>query len=119
MSDYTTIGGIVQFDPRTRQAGDKQVRDVVIRDMSSKKNFSVTIWPEKGAIPVNKGDFLVVDGKYSASVGQNKAGEQVTYHNISATAIVRVAGDPAPSSMQADTSVPAAAAVTGGDEFPF
>ena len=30
MSDYITIAGIVQFDPRTRTAGDKQVRDVLI-----------------------------------------------------------------------------------------
>jgi hypothetical protein len=116
MSDYTTIGGIVQFDPRTRQAGDKQVRDVVIRDMSSKKNFSVTLWPEKSNIPINKGDFLVVDGKLSQSVGQNKAGEQVTYNNISATAVVRVAGDTTMAAPQSE-SVPVAAA--SGDNFPF
>ena len=116
MSEYVTIAGIVQFDPRTRQAGGKEVRDVVIRAIGSNKNFSVTIWPEKAGVPVNKGDFLVCDGKYSQSVGQNKDGEQVTYHNLSATTIVRVAGDtpaaPAPV---------AAAAVAGdaGDDFPF
>lgn len=115
MSDYVTIAGIVQFDPRTRQAGGKEVRDVVIRAIGSNKNFSVTIWPEKSGIPVNKGDFLVCDGKYSQSVGQNKAGEQVTYHNLSATTIVRVAGDDTPSSA---TPV-AAGAVATGDDFPF
>lgn len=116
MSEYTTIGGIVQFDPRTRQAGDKQVRDIVIRDMASKKNFSVTLWPEKANIPVNKGDFLVVDGKVSQSVGQNKAGEQVTYNNLSATAVVRVPGD---STMGAQEQSVAAATTSAGDNFPF
>ena len=116
MSDYTTIGGIVQFDPRTRQAGDKQVRDVVVRDMATKKNYSVTLWPEKNNIPINKGDFLVVEGKLSQSVGQNKAGEQVTYNNLSATAVVRVAGDADMSSTKADNTV---AATPTGDDFPF
>ena len=115
MSEYTTIGGIVQFEPRTRQAGDKQVRDVVIRDMSTKKNFSVTLWPEKANVPINKGDFLVVDGKYSSSVGQNKSGEQVTYHNISATAVVRVPGDAEAAASAATPSAPSVA----GDDFPF
>lgn len=117
MSDYITIAGIVQFDPRTRQAGDKQVRDVVIRAIGSNKNFSVTIWPEKAGVPVNKGDFLVCDGKYSQSVGQNKAGEQVTYNNLSATTIIRIAGDEADAASM-PTATPVAAATTS-DDFPF
>ena len=109
MSEYITIAGIVQFDPRTRQAGDKQVRDVLIRAIGSNKNFSVTVWPEKAGIPINKGDFLVCDGKYSSSSGQNKAGEQVTYHNLSANTIIRIACEDAalsskPSSVTASTA---------------
>lgn len=115
MSEYITIAGIVQFDPRTRQAGDKEVRDVVIRAIGSNKNFSITIWPEKSGIPVNKGDFLIADGKYSSSVGQNKAGEQVTYHNLSATTIIRLPGEDA-TPMQA---TPKATANIAGDDFPF
>jgi hypothetical protein len=115
MSEYITIAGIVQFDPRTRQAGDKQVRDVVIRAIGSNKNFSVTLWPEKANIPISKGDFLVCDGKHSQSVGQNKAGEQVTYNNLSATTVIRIAGD---STQAAATATPSAATSTG-DDFPF
>jgi len=115
MSDYITVAGIVQFDPRTRQAGDKEVRDVVIRAIGSNKNFSITVWPEKSGILINKGDFLVADGKYSSSVGQNKAGEQVTYHNLSATTIIRLPGeDAAPVA-----SAPKQAAAVTGDDFPF
>ena len=113
MSEYVTIAGIVQFDPRVRQAGDKEVRDVLVRAIGSNKNFSVTVWPEKAGIPINKGDFLVADGKYTSSVRQNKQGEQVTYHNLSATTIIRLAGE-------AGTAAPAAApTATTGDDFPF
>lgn len=114
MSEYITIAGIVQFDPRTRKAGDKDVRDVLIRAIGDNKNYSITIWPEKANIPINKGDFLVADGKYSSSVGQNKNGEQVTYHNLSANTIFRLGGSddmPTPSKV--------VEAVVSGDDFPF
>jgi hypothetical protein len=65
---------------------------------------------------VNKGDFLVCDGKYSQSVGQNKDGEQVTYHNLSATTIVRVAGDTTTAAAPAKQAVATEAV---GDDFPF
>jgi hypothetical protein len=115
MSEYVTIAGIVQFDPRQRQAGDKQVRDVVIRAIGSNKNFSVTLWPEKANIPISKGDFLVCDGKHSQSVGQNKDGEQVTYNNLSATTVIRIAGEGAAPSAPVTAAAPAAT----GDDFPF
>lgn len=115
MSEYITVAGIVQFDPRNRQAGDKQVRDIVIRAIGSNKNFSITLWPEKANIPISKGDFIVADGKHSQSVGQNKAGEQVTYHNLSATTVIRIAGEGAAPA----AAVPAAAATSTSDDFPF
>jgi hypothetical protein len=114
MSEYITVAGIVQFDPRQRQAGDKQVRDVVIRAIGSNKNFSITLWPEKANIPIAKGDFLVCDGKHSQSVGQNKAGEQVTYNNLSATTVIRLAGDTS-EAVAPSASAPAST----GDDFPF
>lgn len=115
MSEYITVAGIVQFDPRNRQAGDKQVRDIVIRAIGSNKNFSITLWPEKANIPISKGDFIVADGKHSQSVGQNKAGEQVTYHNLSATTVIRIAGEGAAPA----AAVPVAAAASTSDDFPF
>ena len=114
MSEYITVAGLVQFDPRTRQAGDKTVRDVVIRAIGSNQNFSITVWPEKADIVINKGDFLVVDGKHTQSAGQNKEGAQVTYNNMSAGTLLRFAGtgrSAAPKAVEA----PAAT----GDAFPF
>ena len=115
MSEYITVAGLVQFDPRTRQAGDKTVRDVVIRAIGSNKNFSITVWPEKAGVAINKGDFLVVDGKHSQSVGQNKDGEQVTYNNMSATTLFRLAGQGTTEAAPTATAAPAAT----GDDFPF
>jgi len=114
MSEYITIAGIVQFDPRTRQAGGKEVRDVLVRAIGSNKNFSVTVWPENGHVDINKGDFLVADGKYSSSTGQNKSGEAVTYHNLSATTVIRLAGDGGSAPAK-----PVAVAAATGDDFPF
>lgn len=115
MSDYITVAGIVQFDPRTRQAGDKQVRDVAIRSIADQKMYNVTLWPEKSTIGVAKGDFVVADGKYSASAGQNKAGEQVTWHNLSANTFHNLVSGAA--AMVEAPKAPAAAST--GDDFPF
>ena len=115
MSEYITVAGLVQFDPRTRQAGDKTVRDVVIRAIGSNQNFSVTVWPEKADVVINKGDFLVVDGKHTQSAGQNKEGAQVTYNNMSASTLLRFAGDGGSTSAPKAVAAPAAT----GDDFPF
>lgn len=115
MSEYTTVAGLVQFDPRNRTAGDKNVRDVLIRNIGDGKNYSITLWPEKDNIIIAKGDFIVVDGKHSQTVGQNKDGEQVTYNNMSATTLIRLAGDASASNAPAKAAQPAA----NGDNFPF
>lgn len=116
MSEYMTIAGIVQFPPRERQAGGKPVRDVLIRAIGDNKNYSITVWPENGNIPINKGDFLVADGKYSSSVGQNKEGAQVTYHNLSSNTLFRLEGS-GDGSAAPKAAAPVAAAT--GDDFPF
>jgi hypothetical protein len=116
MSEYITVAGLVQFDPRTRQAGDKTVRDVVIRAIGSNQNFSITVWPEKADVTINKGDFIVVDGKHTQSVGQNKEGASVTYNNMSAGTLFRFANENSPAA--ASAAAVAAPAATG-DNFPF
>lgn len=114
MSNYITVAGIVQFDPRNRKAGDKDVRDVAIRSIADQKMYNVTLWPEKENVKVAKGDFIVADGKYTSAVGQNKDGEQVTWHNISANTFHNLASGvtSAPAPIQ---SAPAST----GDNFPF
>lgn len=117
MSEYITVAGIVQFDPRNRKAGDKDVRDVAIRSIANNKMLSITLWPELQGLAVNKGDFVVADGKYSQSMGQNKDGEQTTYHNLSAKTFHNITGGGTAGTPTAATKE--AESPNTGDDFPF
>lgn len=97
MDEYITVAGVVQFDPRDRTAGGKQVRDVAVRSIANHKMVSITVWPDNAGIPIAKGDFVVADGKFSQSQGQNKKGEQQTYYNLSATTFMNLTPGKAPS----------------------
>lgn len=115
MSEYITVAGIVQFDPRTRQAAGKEVRDVAIRSIANNKMINITVWPEM-TVSINKGDFVVADGKYSQSMGQNKNGEQQTYHNLSASTFHNITGGSAGVMVGAAKE---AASSDTTDDFPF
>jgi hypothetical protein len=115
MDEYITVAGIVQFPPRERKAGGKDVRDVAIRSIANNKMINITLWPEKANITVNKGDFVVADGKYTQSMGQNKNGEQQTYHNLSAITFHNLASLGDVGTVKADPKESASSA----DDFPF
>jgi hypothetical protein len=117
MDEYITVAGIVQFDPRSRNAGGKDVRDVAIRSLANHKMISITVWPENNNVPVKKGDFIVADGKFSQSQGQNKNGEQQTYYNLSAITFLNFSNN-APQPTQNNVVVGAASSDTA-DDFPF
>jgi hypothetical protein len=102
-NEYRCFAGLVQFDPRTRTVGDRTVRDIRIRSIGTNKAISVTVWPSHAHIPINKGDFIVADGAYEERPGQDKNGAQTTYHNLSASYLVRIAADGVASS---ETSAP-------------
>lgn len=46
-----------------------------------------TIWPSHAHVAVEKGDVVVLEGKFSRNQGTNQAGEPVTYNNLSVSAI--------------------------------
>ena len=119
MDEYITVAGIIQFDPRTRKANGKDVRDIAVRAIGNNKIVNITVWPEHDYLPLNKGDFIVADGKFTTSPGQNKAGEQQTYYNLSAKVIHRLGLDGATSAPTASAPKEAAAAPTSVDDFPF
>jgi hypothetical protein len=89
MSDYRTLYGVVQFDPNEREVNGKKVLSVTIRSAGVKEQsqlVSCTFWPShKAFFDVEKGDALVVEGKYSTKPGTDK-----TYHNLSVTGIARL-----------------------------
>lgn len=121
MSEYITVAGIIQFDPRERTAGGKDIRDVAVRSIGNNKLVNITVWPENEDVTLNKGDFIVADGKFTQSMGQNRNGEQQTYYNLSATVIHNLTGGaPAPASAKKTTKkAEAVAESSSSDEFPF
>lgn len=120
-NEYICVAGMVQFDPRERVAAGKNVRDVLVRVANGgNKEISVTVWDDFSHVPIKRGDYLVADGSYSQNAGQNKAGEAVTYHNLSASMLVVIPGSEKGGS--APTKAKAAAApaeISGGDDLPF
>lgn len=93
MDEYITVAGLIQFDPKPREAAGKHVRDIAVRAIGNNKIVNITVWPSHDNVTLNKGDFVVVDGKFSTSTKQNKQGEQQTYYNVSASTLIRFSGD--------------------------
>lgn len=84
ITTYNTIAGFVQFDPNERKTNTgTEVRDVVIQAIGSGgKNVKITIWPEFSHVALEKGSFLVANGKYTEDVVDG-----TTYRNLSATVL--------------------------------
>lgn len=117
MDEYITVAGIIQFEPRTRTAGGKEVRDVAVKALGNNKLVNITVWPEK-TTPLNKGDFIVADGKFTTSTRQNKDGEQQTYYNLSANTLINFGGE---TGVSAPSSAPTSKKQDepSTDDFPF
>ena len=120
MDEYITVAGLIQFDPRNREAAGKPVRDIAIKAIGNNKIVNITVWPDHDNIILNKGDFVIADGKFTQRPGQNKQGEQQTYYNLSASTLIRIGPDntstsaPATKEKQEDTTTSVST-----DDFPF
>src|SRR4051794_30375099 len=91
-SDYRTVIGIVQFDPREGEAAGKPVRNIVVNAAGFKEQavrVSATIWPSHKDFAVKKNDVLVLEGKSSKANG-DKDGEPIVYHNLSVARIAKI-----------------------------
>jgi len=117
-TEYVTVAGLIQFDPRDRTANNTPVRDIAIRAIGSNKIINVTVWPENAHIPLAKGDFVVADGKFTVRSYQAASGEQKTGYNVSANTLIKLSGSTTTNTPQ---TAPAAKAdtATSVDDFPF
>lgn len=86
-NEYKTVAGIIQFEPETREVNGKAVKQFTVRNIAGNVNVRVTIWPELAAPALEKGDGVMVDGKYTTTSSQDGSRE---FHNISATTIVKL-----------------------------
>jgi hypothetical protein len=90
-SQFRTIAGVVQFEPRDGNAGGKEVRNITVRATGVKEQalkVGATLWPSHAHVAVDKGDFVVIEGKFTRNKGTNKDGEEVVYNNMSVTNIL-------------------------------
>jgi hypothetical protein len=93
LSDYRTIVGIVQFPPREGEAAGKTVRNIRVNNAGfgpTAVPVSATLWPSHASFDVEENDIVVLEGKYTKSNGKDKAGDPVTYHNISVARIGKI-----------------------------
>lgn len=90
---YRTILGIVQFDPKDAEAAGKPIRSITIRATGFKEQsvrVFATLWPSHAHVKIEKGDVVIVEGKYTQGKGE-KDGAPVTYHNLSVNRIAVLA----------------------------
>jgi len=85
---WRTLFGVVQFDPTERDVNGKTVLSVTIRTAGLKDQsvqVSCTLWPSHAHLfdSVEKGQAVVVEGKFSANKGTDKEGDPKTYLNLS------------------------------------
>lgn len=92
--EFATAVGFVQFDVKTREANNQEVRDVVIKTPGKGQYIRITVWPEFDDVDIEKGDFIAVDGVFTSSVYQDKEGAKRTSLQISARTLF--VGNPAP-----------------------
>lgn len=119
---FRTVSGVVQFDPREGKAGDKDVRNITVRTAGFKDNsmkVGATLWPSHEHVAVEKGDFVVLEGKFSRNQGTNKDGEAVTYNNMSVTGILNLGALDTGSDEDRPSRSRAADEPEADDDIPF
>ena len=88
---YRSFTGFVKFDPREGEAGGKDIRSFVIRNVGVKDqaiDVRATLWPSHEHVELEQGDFVGVEGKFSVNKTKDKDGDPITYFNLSVSNII-------------------------------
>lgn len=81
--EYRTVAGFVQFDPETAEVNNQELRRLVVQATGSEgSNVTVSLWPEWADVEVNKGDFIVANGKFEAREGKDKVFLNLTAYRL-------------------------------------
>lgn len=113
--------GVIQFDPREGQAGGKDVRNITVRTAGVKEQslkVGATLWPSHAHIEVGRGDFVVLEGKFSRNEGTNQDGVKVVYNNLSVTNILNLGTLDAGQEVET-VNTDASADEVADDDIPF
>lgn len=85
---YVSVVGFVQFDVQEREANGQDVREISIKPQGEPtKLIRVTLWPEFAHAPVERGDFVGAEGKftrdtYTANDGTKKTSLQISANKL-------------------------------------
>lgn len=94
---YRSFIGFVKFEPKEAEAGGKDVRQIVLREVGVKDqaiDVRATLWPSHEHVEVNQGDLVAVEGKFTVNKKNTDDGT-ITYFNLSVSRIVNLgASDP-------------------------
>jgi single-stranded DNA-binding protein len=119
---YRTFTGFVKFDLNDGDAAGKPVRSFVIRQAGVKDqalDIRCTLWPSHDSVELEKGDAVLVEGKFTVNKAKDKQGDPQTYFNLSVSNIIVLGpGDRGERVETANTSTdddPAAA----DDDIPY
>lgn len=118
---YRTVAGVVQFDPQERQAGGKDIRSVTLRTTGVKDQsirVSATLWPSHDHVAVQKGDYVIVEGKFTRNKGE-KDGETVYYNNLSVSSILNLGTLDSGEEIERVNTRAAASDEPADDEIPY
>lgn len=97
MSDkqYATVVGIVQFEPREREANGKKVVDIAVRAAGSQKLVNITVWPEyQVSAPIKRGDGIMADGAFETRTYQDASGAAKESLQLNPTSLVVIPAVP-------------------------
>jgi hypothetical protein len=121
-AQFRTVVGIVEFDPResTTKSGS-DIRNITVSQTGFKENaikVGATLWPSHEHVAVEKGDVVVLRGKFERNNGTNASGESVTYNNLSVSSIL-VLGSMDEGVREDSDEAPTPAATADDDDIPF
>jgi hypothetical protein len=87
---YSGVQGFVAFDPEERTLPSEAViRNVAVNSFETGELVRLTLWPEYADLDVQKGDFVVAEGKLTTRSVESDEGTK-KYTNISVNRIVAI-----------------------------
>lgn len=81
---YGSAAGFIQFDIDEREYNDGIIRDATIRSLMTGDLLRISFFPDFEDIPLERGDFIAVDGKVVERTVEDEDGNSRTFVNFTA-----------------------------------
>lgn len=81
---YGSAAGFIQFDIDEREYNDGVIRDATIRSLATGDLLRISFFPDFEDIPLERGDFIAVDGSIVERTVEDDEGNERTFVNFTA-----------------------------------